>query len=251
MFLFSFRCSPPRLFAVCCLLLCGLLGGTGAVAQSPYRLTTGREAAWIGGSAALWGGSKWLSRSVRPLTPVQIAALNAEQVPRFDRYSLHHFSMRARRGSDVLLYAAPVLPVLLALDPDVRTSTPAYGVLCVESVAVTTALTSLVKNTARRTRPFVYQAEAPLSMKTQKDARESFFSGHTSTVAAFAFSTAKIWSDHHPSSRGRTWVWVGAAALPLTTGFLRMKAGRHFPTDVLAGFAVGALCGWAVPQLHR
>jgi membrane-associated phospholipid phosphatase len=85
----------------------------------------------------------------------------------------------------------------------------------------------------------------------ERDARESFFSGHTSTTAAFAFSTAKIWSDHHVGSRWQPWVWVGAAAVPLTTGILRIRAGKHFPSDVLAGMAVGALCGWLVPELHR
>jgi membrane-associated phospholipid phosphatase len=38
--------------------------------------------------------------------------------------------------------------------------------------------------------------------------------------------------------------------MPLTTGLMRYKAGKHFWTDVLIGYAVGALVGVGVPALH-
>ena len=34
-------------------------------------------------------------------------------------------------------------------------------------------------------------------------------------------------------------------------GFCRLKAGKHFLSDNLLGYAVGASIGVAVPQLHR
>ena len=37
----------------------------------------------------------------------------------------------------------------------------------------------------------------------------------------------------------------------LGVGSLRVAAGMHFPTDVLAGAAVGAALGIAIPDLHR
>jgi membrane-associated phospholipid phosphatase len=33
--------------------------------------------------------------------------------------------------------------------------------------------------------------------------------------------------------------------------YFRLRALEHFPTDVLVGFGVGALCGILVPELHR
>ena len=74
-----------------------------AAAQSPYRFTRTGEIAWLGTGAAGLGFSKILGKHNKPLTTAQIAALDADQVPRFDRYSLRHFSAPARRGSDVLL----------------------------------------------------------------------------------------------------------------------------------------------------
>ena len=34
-------------------------------------------------------------------------------------------------------------------------------------------------------------------------------------------------------------------------GWLRVRAGRHYPTDVLAGAALGTFIGWLVPRLHE
>jgi membrane-associated phospholipid phosphatase len=34
-------------------------------------------------------------------------------------------------------------------------------------------------------------------------------------------------------------------------GWLRVRGGRHFPTDVLAGLLVGGTVGWLVPHLHQ
>jgi membrane-associated phospholipid phosphatase len=40
---------------------------------------------------------------------------------------------------------------------------------------------------------------------------------------------------------------LGTAA---AVGGLRIAAGKHFPTDILAGAAVGSLVGYLVPRLH-
>ena len=40
-------------------------------------------------------------------------------------------------------------------------------------------------------------------------------------------------------------------AAAATTGYLRYAAGRHYPTDILAGAAMGAFVGYIVPSLHE
>ena len=45
---------------------------------------------------------------------------------------------------------------------------------------------------------------------------------------------------------------VGAAALvPAAVAYNRIEAGKHFLTDNLVGYAVGATMGILVPQLHK
>ena len=58
--------------------------------------------------------------------------------------------------------------------------------------------------------------------------------------------------QHSNASKGvKTVTWISAATIPAAMGVLRVRSGRHFPTDVITGYAVGALLGWAVPYIHR
>lgn len=51
---------------------------------------------------------------------------------------------------------------------------------------------------------------------------------------------------------GRQWVVLGVGlALSTTVGIGRVLGGEHFPSDVVAGAAIGASVGWLVPELHR
>lgn len=69
----------------------------------------------------------------------------------------------------------------------------------------------------------------------------SFPSGHTCA----AFASACAWRRTLPRQ------WMGAVGLVLAVcmGFSRMYVGVHYPSDVLAGAAVGAACGWAAWKL--
>jgi len=42
-----------------------------------------------------------------------------------------------------------------------------------------------------------------------------------------------------------------AAAVPAAVGYFRMEAGKHFLTDVLLGYSIGATVGVLVPELHK
>ena len=39
--------------------------------------------------------------------------------------------------------------------------------------------------------------------------------------------------------------------IPAITGYLRVKAGKHYPTDTIAGYLLGATAGILIPQLHK
>ena len=60
-------------------------------------------------------------------------------------------------------------------------------------------------------------------------------------------------NDYHPNMKTgyKIAIWSFAAAIPMATGYLRVKGGRHFPTDVISGYAIGAFVGWLIPELHE
>ena len=63
---------------------------------------------------------------------------------------------------------------------------------------------------------------------------------------------AKVYSDYHPGLGNRKYIFFAAAAIPpLVVGFYRFKAMKHFPTDILAGLAVGSVSGILIPHLHK
>lgn len=80
---------------------------------------------------------------------------------------------------------------------------------------------------------------------------ESFWSGHTSIVAA---SAGLVCSSHrYMALWGGSVLDAGACVLAtggaLTTGISRIMADRHYASDVLVGGLVGFAAGYAVPVL--
>ena len=69
----------------------------------------------------------------------------------------------------------------------------------------------------------------------------SFPSGHTSS----AFAAASLINDNSGGVLG-----VSAYGLAAMTGYSRMEAGRHYPSDVLAGAAIGILSAQILDHLH-
>src|SRR5690606_23419102 len=120
-----------------------------------------------------------------------------------------------------------------------------------ETLLINAALTNLTKELVKRKRPYNYNPNAPLSKKQERDATSSFFSGHTSFTASSSFFLAKVYADTNPNSKYKPLVWTGAATLPLTSAILRVAAGKHFPTDVLVGYVIGAATGILIPHIHK
>jgi membrane-associated phospholipid phosphatase len=123
------------------------------------------------------------------------------------------------------------------------------GLIVAETAILASDFTNLVKDVVGRERPFVHALAPGDKPKTQED-NLSFFSGHSSLTMSLAVSAGTI-----ASLRGYKLapvVWGTGVGLALTTGYLRIAADRHWSTDVVTGWAVGAAFGVAVPYfLHR
>lgn len=219
---------------------------------SPYQLNFKREALLLGlGGIGSLHAANLQQKNIIPLTVEQINAVNAEEVNGFDRSATRNWSTQAAKESDYFLYGSAALPFTLMADKPIRSDALIIGTMFVETILVNLALTDYTKYLTQRYRPLVYNAEVPLSAKQARSAQLAFFSGHTSGSAALCFFAAKVLTDYHPNSRHKTLIWATAATIPAITGYLRYKAGKHYPTDVIVGYLVGGAVGYFIPELHR
>jgi undecaprenyl-diphosphatase len=112
-------------------------------------------------------------------------------------------------------------------------------VLTVVAIAVADFAAAALKAIVDRPRPFVRYAEPKVPVPRPHDA--SFPSGH----AATSFAAATILSFAFPKA-APAFLLVAAAV-----AFSRVYVGVHYPLDVIAGAALGALVAIALRRLVR
>lgn len=127
-----------------------------------------------------------------------------------------------------LAVATPVTMFAVGfINKDKKLQKQSYKV--VGSLLINTAITQAMKYTIKRNRPYQDYPTIIFPDNIENDA--SFPSGHTST--AFALATSM-------SIQYKKWyVVVPAYAWATSVGYSRMYLGEHYPTDVLAGAAIG------------
>lgn len=111
------------------------------------------------------------------------------------------------------------------------------AVLLVGAILLAWASKDLAKALYDRARPDVLGHEVFVQSA-------SFPSGHTTLATALYMSLAVLASSHGLGPRGKTFVYGVAVALSALVGFSRVYLGVHWPSDVLAGWGLGAL--WAM-----
>jgi undecaprenyl-diphosphatase len=127
------------------------------------------------------------------------------------------------------------------------------AMLYAESASLTLGFTDMVKLAVRRPRPGAYAAAQfdPNYQNPSTDSALSFFSGHASITATIGATATYLAFTRSPHT-ARPWITLALATAATTfVSVERVQAGKHFPTDVLAGAVAGAGIGVIVPHLHR
>ncbi len=220
-------------------------------AESPYKLSWTKESIAFGLGAVTGIPALILSDNSDTLTSEQILLLDKNEINGFDRFATNYYSPSVATASDILVITSVASPLLLMISPEIRGDVLTVGTMYAETMLLAAALPGLTKELINRTRPYAYNPDAPMSVKTDADTRRSFFSGHTSIAFASAVFLSQVYSDYYPDSEYKPYVWGGSLLVATTVGLLRIFSGKHFPTDVLAGAAAGGLIGWLIPELHK
>ncbi|RPI06155.1 MAG: phosphatase PAP2 family protein [Ignavibacteriae bacterium] len=193
------------------------------------------------------------------LTKAEIDALDRNNFTAIDRWALRLDPSKMgyyANLSDNVLAGIIMLPALTLFDHHIRQDwldvamMYAETQIIVNNIYLYSPFGPLFQN---RLRPAVYyDALGTSGARMTSWNRSSFYSGHVASAAAASFFTAKILCDYYPGLGWKKYLLYGAAAIPpLVEGYLRMKALDHFPSDILVGLGVGAICGIVIPEIHR
>ena len=223
--------------------------------ESPYEVSFKKELPYYGTAiSAIATGLIIRDHKKKPaFTELELSQLNPSEVNSFDREVTKFHSKKAAKTSDIVQYTSLILPILFTTEHATRKDIVPLLVISSEVYMIVGGIVLSTKHQFRRTRPLVYNDHFSFEERTSSSSRLSFISGHTAFTSAFTFHVAKVVHDYHPGLRNfyKVGLWSGAVAIPLFTGYLRIRAGKHFYTDVAAGFAVGSTVGWLVTHLHK
>lgn len=205
---------------------------------------------------AIWVGTHLWRVRRPPMSLVwnEVDEHGRERVNRLDRLARERLrwddTLRARHLSNLLAhFVVPGGSVGLAVAAGIKGGGgPMADVLVANSAMVYAGtLSQIAKLLFRRQRPFGRFAppDSLAPARQPDDDNLSFFSSHTSTTSAYAFGVAAVATRRAV----RTPLVLLIAACAGLTGYLRIASDRHYLTDVLTGYAVGALVGSCTPRL--
>jgi membrane-associated phospholipid phosphatase len=239
-----------------------------AVAKAPGRATFDVDPIADTGLIVISGGLAFVLEQINSTGEIRPQAI----APDFDKSHLIGIDRAAVEGipdsgagprSNIGLFAAAAFafadPVMSGFREDSVQTGLVDAMLYAESVGLTFAFTTSAKLAVRRPRPIAYrdaqeafdagQTEPYQSSST--DSGLSFFSGHASVTAAIGATATYLAFTRDPGGV-RPWLTLGGATAVTTfVSVERVRAGKHFPTDVIAGVIAGAGIGIVVPHLHR
>lgn len=184
-------------------------------------------------------------RSTSRVSVVAVAVLlwcgsaRAEEVP---------FSASAAALSDTTITVGVLTPVALQLgngateDDDLLL----YG----EALGINLALNLTAKYAFKRPRPYtrIQHPRVARYAASRSDTFLSFYSGHSSMAFTAAVSGSLLFDGEEVGHRAT--VWGFNMAMAGATANLRVRAGKHYVSDVVAGAIIGTAIGIAVPALQ-
>lgn len=164
-----------------------------------------------------------------------------------------NFNNGAAQVSNLTGAIALLLPLAgqfwVHFDPGLANATMMYA----EAHAANLLLVTATKEIVRRPRPYTHSEDPAVQRFAREQGSEayvSFYSGHASTTFTAAVAGSLLYAGRTRDPWSRHFMWGTEMLLAGTTAQLRVRAGRHYRTDIWVGSAVGTAIGVAVPALH-
>ena len=215
-----------------------------------YQIDWKKDGIILGLGIGLTTSGYFLLKKSKDITAAEVSNLDILNIPSFDRAAASNYSLSAQKTSDIILYSSLALPAFSYFSHRCRSESGKIALMALETILLTNGITSIAKGTVNRFRPYAYNPSVDLETKLLNTSKKSFFSAHASNSAAFSFFVAKVITDTHPDMKNKFLIWSAAATIPAMVSYFRFKAGKHFFSDVVLGYTVGASIGFFIPQMH-
>ncbi len=242
--------------AVALLLSVAIASADPVINESPYEVVVGRDLA-IAGLVGLVSGLPRANAN-ELLTPWCGLECDPMDVGAFDRSTIGNKSPTAGSVSDMTYVGGMALPYVFgALDTAASRPGDGWGgygtdtVVLLKTLSITLGFSNGVNFLIRRPRPYAYDSQYSDKRRLEGIATLSFYSGHTTAAFSMATAYSRLFMLRHPKSPLVAPMWVFTYGMAGTTGYLRIVAGDHFPTDVLVGAATGIGWGLFIPWTHQ
>lgn len=228
--------------------------GHGWAKESPYGLSLGTDLPIMAGLGVMKFHSGMLLAETREDNRWN-PELRKGSIPAYDRWVVGNYSPALSSLSSVVAGAELLLPIGVNLidtysDPSAWNGIVVDAVILQEALVLSGALSSYAKSVRLHSTPISYDPSVPESEKSVPQNASSFFSNHTASAFTTAVYSAYAFQLRHPDSPVVPWAWGGSLALASGVGAMRIMAGKHFLSDVMAGALAGAMCGYVLPRLH-
>jgi membrane-associated phospholipid phosphatase len=227
------------------------LSFTKEIDDSPYQCSFLLDGSILGAGIINGIAANSINHNITPLTIEEVNKLNKDDINVMDRWVTNNYSENISTLSDGTLGAAIIMPVVLFFDKDIRNDWLKISIMYSETILWSSFLPYYGKGLAQRLRPYAYNSDVPLNVKLGAETKRSFFSAHTCLAFSSAVFISKVYTDYFPDSEYIPYIWGGSALFAGVVGYLRIRSGSHFVSDVLTGAAVGSIVGYAVPYLHK
>ena len=164
-----------------------------------------------------------------------------------------NFSQRAMHFADASLGLSLGAPAIYLMGSSIDDSDGDKLLIYGQTIAINALLAGTAKRLVQRPRPYTYSRD-PLALKFAKaagdDAYLSFYSGHSALSFGAAVTGAYLLGASGESETATSVAWGAGLAVAAATATMQVRAGKHFPSDVVIGSAVGIAVGYLVPALH-
>lgn len=217
--------------------------------RSVFSLSPAADISLSGTAVSMYGSYLICDKllNINP-APAPDSSKTLDSVILIDSIFARPYSKTQDKISDILAAGLILSPAFLMITPAEEWFT--IGTMYAETALMAYSLKCIGKYFISRQRPYMYFPGAPEDAVSSGDWCDSFPSAHATMSFATATFSTYVFAKYFPDSNWKYGVAAISYSAAIAISTLRITAGCHFLTDVIAGAAIGSLCGFLVPWIH-